>query len=51
MINVVERANTTIIKIYVMVGSALMTEVNILQTGQSTVIHVMNGKEENNESK
>ena len=34
MINVVERANTTIIKIYVMVGSALKTEVNILQTGQ-----------------
>lgn len=29
-----------------MVGRALMTRVNILQTGQSTVIHVMNGKEE-----
>ena len=25
-----------------------MTEVSVLQTGQSTVIHVMNGKEENN---
>lgn len=51
MINVAERANTTIMKIQTMVGCALMTEVNILQTGQSTVIHVMNGKEENNESK
>ena len=35
----------------VIVMSALRIEVNILQTGQSTVIHVMNGKEENNESK
>ena len=51
MINVAERANTTDLKIFQMVGSALMAEVNILKTGQSTVIHVMNGKEENNESK
>lgn len=31
--------------------STIRIEVNILQTGQSTVIHVMNWKEENNESK
>lgn len=35
----------------VIVMSALRIGANIMQTGQSTVIHVMNGKEENNESK
>lgn len=29
-----------------MVGCALMTRVNIMQTGQNMTIHVMNGKEE-----
>ena len=48
MINVVERASTTIMMIQTMVGCVLMTEVNILQTGQTTVIVAMNGKEENN---
>ena len=46
MINVVERANTTDLKIFQMVGSALMTEVNILKTGWNTVIVAKNGKEE-----
>lgn len=49
MINVVERANTTDLKNFQMVGSALMTKVNIMQTGQNTVIVAMNWKEENNE--
>ena len=51
MINVAERANTTITRIQMMVGCALMTEVSIVQTGQNTVILVKNGKEENNEGK
>ena len=46
MKNVAERANTTIMKIQMMVGCALMTEVSIVQIGQSTVIAVKNGKEE-----
>ena len=44
MINVVERANTTDLKNFQMVGSALMTKVNIMQTGQNTVIVAMNGR-------
>ena len=45
MINVVERANTTDLKIFQMVGCALMTEVSIVQTGQNTVILAKNGKD------
>lgn len=51
MINVVERANTTDLKIFQTVGFALMTEVSIVQTGQNTKILAKNGKEENDESK
>ena len=46
MINVVERANTTDLKIFQTVGCALMTEVSIVQTGQNMTIYVMNGRKE-----
>ncbi len=46
MINVVERASTTDLKIFQTIGRALMTEVSIVQTGQNTVIVAKNGKEE-----
>ena len=46
MINVAERANITITRIQMMVGCALMTEVNIVQSGQNTTILAKNGKEE-----
>lgn len=44
MKNVVERANTTDFKIFQTVGCVLMTEVSIVQIGQSTVILAKNGK-------
>ena len=44
MKNVVERANTTDLKIFQTVGCVLMTEVSIVKIGQSTRILVMNGK-------